>query len=368
METPAQPQHRLQPPPPLTTTITTTTTATTTTTTTQLNIPPPQTALSLLPQSITRHHHQQSRRKFPTGCAAFDEHVLLGGLNGGSVVGISSEDDEFSFTLALQTMAVSLGGEGDEDTTTAALVVTTLPVQSLLPRLREVLVEQLAKRAPLLLTADLNTRVKDCLSRISIARVFDLEGVGEVLEELVLQQRQQQQQQSNCGAKPPDVVVVMGMAGLMNNLFSSRPGDKAAAHSYVGELASRLEGVTALGGDGGPLVVLLNSTTTTTTTTVVGGDDEGTGRSVFQMERGRGRGSRPAWGRVFDGLVGVHLFCGRRGGIAKKGWVVEVLGDEVGVYFTTEGGMEEEVWTRRNREQRWGVLEGRGGGVVDVLL
>ena len=93
--------------------------------------------------------------------------------------------------------------------------------------------------------------------------------------------------------------------------------------------------------------------------------------------------NRPSYGLVFSQLVELHLLCtrvpktrvdvevmnsglgGRRrrtGGGDAVGfgedvaceWVVEVLGDEVGVF---EGGDEEGGLKWRKREQRWGVVD-----------
>lgn len=87
--------------------------------------------------------------------------------------------------------------------------------------------------------------------------------------------------------------------------------------------------------------------------------------------------NRPSYGMVFARLVEVHLLCTRvprtRGDVelARKGvgaecqWVVEVLGDEVGVFemgWGEDGGRV--GW--RSREQRWGVVDVDGWGrVVD---
>ncbi|KAK4175667.1 hypothetical protein QBC36DRAFT_291260 [Triangularia setosa] len=380
METPAQP-----PPPPINTTNTTTTTW-------DSLIPAPKTALSLLSQSI--HNRQIQPKFFPTGCPDLDSNVLLGGFNAGSVVGISSEDEDFALTLALQTISLALllprGAGGEEKT---ALIVTTLPVQSLLPRLRTVLVEQLAKVVSF---NNLQTWTKECLSRISISRVFDTHGLAEVLDELSLQRRKD--------TKGPDLVLMMNMTALISNLFTSKSHDKAAAHNFVTNLAARLDKMTQTGEYGtsgpGPLVMLLNSTTSynNDNTLAETGEErklDGGMTSTFYVpevqsrdgegiqQGGRGNKNRkeirPAWGQVFGRLVGVHLLCTTAGrDVGRKGWVVEVLGDEVGVYTSEttvveegddrNGGGDEVIWTRRNREQRWGVVELRNGAVVDVVF
>ena len=95
--------------------------------------------------------------------------------------------------------------------------------------------------------------------------------------------------------------------------------------------------------------------------------------------------NRPSYGAVFARLVEVHLLCtrvprtrgdvelGRKGVGAECSWVVEVLGDEMGIFETGGGvgmgggGGEDEGRVRwRSREQRWGVVDVDGWGrVVD---
>jgi hypothetical protein len=62
------------------------------------------------------------------------------------------------------------------------MVVTTLPTTVLLPKLRKALVGQVSVLQGGL--QDLQARVRGCLERISIARVFDMQGLAEVLGEL----------------------------------------------------------------------------------------------------------------------------------------------------------------------------------------
>ncbi|KAK4197024.1 hypothetical protein QBC40DRAFT_182021, partial [Triangularia verruculosa] len=271
--------------------------------------------------------------------------------------------------LALQTISLALlpatetGADKNDKT---ALIVSTLPAQSLVPRLRAVLVEQLSK----VVVGDLQGHVRGCLSRISISRVFDMQGLGEVVDELSLLEED----------KVPGLVLVVGVGLLMNGLFTAKAHDKAAAHGFVAGLAGKLRGVAGKKGNG-PLVVLLNSTTSShpdageERRTEGGQLREGEGAREGQvLLRGEGdfkrRESRPAWGQVFGQLVGMHLMVTRVDGVVAggRGWVVEVLGDEVGVYSCSDEGIGEEIWTRRNREQRWGVVEVRDGRVVDVVL
>jgi hypothetical protein len=70
-----------------------------------------------------------------------------------------------------------------EDGSAKATVVTTMPTTTLLPKLRAALVGQICP-PPGSKPDVLRDRVRSCLERISIARVFDLDGVAEVIQEL----------------------------------------------------------------------------------------------------------------------------------------------------------------------------------------
>ena len=63
-----------------------------------------------------------------------------------------------------------------------ALIVTTLSTGSLIPKLRQVIVNQVVDAEGR--GINLKESVARCLEQISIARVFDIEGVGEVLREI----------------------------------------------------------------------------------------------------------------------------------------------------------------------------------------
>ncbi|KAK3310836.1 uncharacterized protein B0T15DRAFT_571324 [Chaetomium strumarium] len=125
-----------------------------------------------------RRQHCVGKGNLMTGCRELDEYVLLGGFERGSIVGVSAEGEEMGLIIGLQTLARLLA----KDRSAKATVVTTMPTTALLPKLRAALVGQIC---PLPGRPDvLRDRVRLCLERISIARVFDLEGVAEVIEEL----------------------------------------------------------------------------------------------------------------------------------------------------------------------------------------
>ncbi|KAH6628440.1 hypothetical protein F5144DRAFT_654848 [Chaetomium tenue] len=296
---------------------------------TQLPQPQPQPATLLLDDEIARREGLATHGRIQTGCYTLDEHVLLGGLDRGSVVGVSVEEEEekgVGLAIGLQTAAGLL-----VDVPNArVMVVTTLPVAGLLPKLRAALVAKLTTSIPREGLQSLQSEVKGCLERISIARVFDVEGLWEVLRELeeavavaergppqpaqqtdnksgnaspppAKGQRQQRTEvldsedegglsspESPPSASPPrqqtatpeqtnpstlpDMILITHTSTLLNTLFTGR--DKETAHSTTQLLATHLRTLTRSPSHGGPLVMLLNSTTSpyahpndTTTTT-----------------------------------------------------------------------------------------------------
>ncbi|KAI2780903.1 hypothetical protein F4815DRAFT_492972 [Daldinia loculata] len=132
-----------------------------------------------------RRETLRRRGRVRTGCAEVDDAVLLGGLERGSVVGVSAEDIEFGLLVGLQTVAHTMVFEGAREQ--RAAIVTTLTPAAILPALRDVIRAQV--QVALGPTANqkqevVNAEVRRCLERISISRVFDIEGLWEVLSEL----------------------------------------------------------------------------------------------------------------------------------------------------------------------------------------
>lgn len=195
------------------------------------------------------------------------------------------------------------------------MVVTTLPVTGLLPRLRKALVGEVSVVQDGL--QNLQSKVRGCLERTSIARVFDIEGLWEVLRELEEAvsvadapavpkpddtepteksgcQKPQRTEimdsedegdlsspeassteepppkhdtqhltgstpQNNGKSSLPDMILVTHTSTLLNALFTGR--DKDAAHNTMLVLSSHLRSLTRSPSLGGPLVMFLNSTT-----------------------------------------------------------------------------------------------------------
>ncbi|KAI0805509.1 hypothetical protein GGR55DRAFT_280087 [Xylaria sp. FL0064] len=150
-----------------------------------------ETARGLVPiLGTTLFRRETERRKklhergvIPTGCSEIDDALLLGGgFERGCVVGISAEEVDFGILLGLQTIVRALvferGGRKQRVT-----IITTLPVTTILPTLRDTIRYQVrSKLGPVNPRSD--DELRRCLEAISISRVFDIEGLWEVLREL----------------------------------------------------------------------------------------------------------------------------------------------------------------------------------------
>ncbi|KAK3898520.1 hypothetical protein C8A05DRAFT_47191 [Staphylotrichum tortipilum] len=254
----------------------------------------PLCAAELLDHELARRNSLARRGNMMTGCEELDKYVLLGGFQRGSVVGVSAEEDEMGLVLGLQTAARLLVAKPKAK----VLVVTTLPVTVLLPRLKEALVERLGVAPGGML--NIQGWVMGCLERIEISRVFDVQGLEEVLGELGegvpagdvekveakgqgrerTEVRDSEDEESLSSPSPPqqpdehqpiparptrpDMVLITHTSTLFNALFTGR--DKDTAHATMQSLASRLQALTRPSPTGAsrgdePLIMLLNSTT-----------------------------------------------------------------------------------------------------------
>ncbi|KAK9416695.1 hypothetical protein SUNI508_09605 [Seiridium unicorne] len=133
----------------------------------------------------TERRSEISRRgTLRTGCREVDEQVLVDGFERGAVVGISAEEIDTGLLLALQTVAHNLVyGTGDEPAVSRAAIITTLAAPAILPTLRDVIKAQVQSKLGGG-HAGINAQVRQCLECISVSRVFDIEGLWEVLSEL----------------------------------------------------------------------------------------------------------------------------------------------------------------------------------------
>ncbi|KAK8005229.1 hypothetical protein PG990_011266 [Apiospora arundinis] len=173
-------------------------------------LPPPQSQASshfplepisgstLFDVEVARREQLRRRGTLSTGCAEIDRQVLgghggHGGFERGSVVGISAEHMDTGILIGLQTIAhsllASLGATSNGHTQQPPLraaVITTLPVPTILPHLRDVIKLQakLKLGGPRSRPDEVDVTTRQCLERISVSRVFDIEGLWEVLNEL----------------------------------------------------------------------------------------------------------------------------------------------------------------------------------------
>ncbi|KAK3330875.1 hypothetical protein B0H66DRAFT_545095, partial [Apodospora peruviana] len=258
-------------------------------------------ASDLVEQRDLERKRKRGRNILTTGCKDIDEHVLLGGFERGCVVGVSAEDDEMGLLIGLQTVAHMLVMDaGDRK----AMIITTLSTSALLPKLRKAMVSQVASASGQL-RGDVNGQVRRCMERISIARVFDIEGLSEVLGEVKaaamtaddhtmpvdrpiaqnLREEIMDSEDEDDGSEPtagldssekrteqmlptannsddnsPDLILITHMSILLGGLFTGR--DKLVAHDTVKALSEELRHLARSGP--GPLIMVLNSTTNTT--------------------------------------------------------------------------------------------------------
>ncbi|KAI8632813.1 hypothetical protein F5Y19DRAFT_331004 [Xylariaceae sp. FL1651] len=160
----------------------------------------PISGITLFGREVRRREGLRRRGDIPTGCAEIDDVVLLGGgFERGCVVGVSAEDIDFGMLLGLQTVAreliaqLALNGSIAPSHTHArpkAAIITTVPATAILPMLHDVIRAQVQARSGSR-NLSVETEVRQCLEAISISRVFDVEGLWEVLHELEAQAKAQ---------------------------------------------------------------------------------------------------------------------------------------------------------------------------------
>ncbi|WZH48893.1 uncharacterized protein QYS62_010078 [Fusarium acuminatum] len=341
-----------------------------------------------------------------TGCAIVDEDVLLGGFERASVVGVSAEDEE----LGVQILAHSLC----EGIITTGLLITPKPAGVMLAGLRDAIKTELEAKGH---DGDLKARLRQCLEKVMLSCVFDLDGLSEVLadldpseppeeeeEENNSQQEQEETEEQNAttvqvdeiqdsqddddeafspvreasqqprpGKLPdktsqhPEVIVITHFSSLLTSLFAHR--EKSAAHSTLHLLGAHLRDLSR-NLPSSPLILLLNSTssafsgpTNTTTTTASPAKQTPVDpilRSIFNPPLSTGyntRRTKPNYGLAFSRLLDLHLLCTR---IPKTKQDAEVagqhrLGDEVKMVWAMEVLLDEMgVW-----EGKMGVRPGR---------
>ncbi|KAI1092801.1 hypothetical protein F5B19DRAFT_183872 [Rostrohypoxylon terebratum] len=143
----------------------------------------PVSGATLFELETTRREGLRHRGALKTGAAEIDQSVLLGGFERGQVVGVSAEEGEFGMLVGLHTVAqATVSGAARK-----ATIITTLAPAAILPLLRDVIQVQVqAKFGPAAghRLQEVNGEVRRCLELIFISRVFDVEGLWEVISEI----------------------------------------------------------------------------------------------------------------------------------------------------------------------------------------
>ncbi|KAK2048436.1 hypothetical protein LZ31DRAFT_573370 [Colletotrichum somersetense] len=171
----------------------------------------PVSAAVLCSRETKRRDAAKERGPLRVGCREVDEELLVGGFERGTVVGISAESEQMGLLISSQALARALceqgRGHAGKENDARAMVVTTQPPATILPILRDAIRAELRVRGTA--EAEVKRKLRGCLERVSVSRVFDIEGLWEVLGDLDVppesvasqtssapdQQQQQQQQQ-----------------------------------------------------------------------------------------------------------------------------------------------------------------------------
>ncbi|KAL7947172.1 hypothetical protein V8C42DRAFT_316919 [Trichoderma barbatum] len=142
--------------------------------------PKPVSAAALAAIEKRRRDLVRSLGPCPSGCKDLDNYVLLGGLERGSVVGLSAEEeDAVGVTLGLQVLVCSLL----DNAVQKVQIVTPKPPSTIVILLKNGITAELKARgttAP----GEIAAKGRDCLERIMLSRVFDMDGLSEVLADL----------------------------------------------------------------------------------------------------------------------------------------------------------------------------------------
>ncbi|KAK3336871.1 hypothetical protein B0T19DRAFT_481319 [Cercophora scortea] len=373
-------------------------------------------ASALVDEELTRRDRLRRRGNILTACKEVDQYVLLGGLERGCVAGVSADEDELGLLLGLQTVAHLLMRRHQDahlDPTLAdnhpkAMIITTLPLSVLLPKLRLVLVGQISQLQNGL--HNVHGQVQHCLENISIARVFDVQGLQEVLGELGIP--------DSATSNPQQTVKVQNSSesadsGEQHGLLAPNPqiqqtrtdirdseDEDKAYDTKKPDIQHHDTTSTFLQEQRPPKLEPQSQRSIFNPTSSHPG--HGYPRHQDKHITTRRANNRPSFGQVFSQLLDLHLLCTRvprmredtlitaaaklpagGGEGAHLVWVVEVLLDEIGVYRDQEKttGQGEGVagagaeardprqMHRRCREQRWAAVEiaDDGARVVDAF-
>ena len=302
----------------------------------------PLSAHALAAEEVARRNEGQSLGYFQCGCTEIDERLLLGGFSNGSIVGISSDDEtevgllvssgqlrlclnvsktqshstvpdpillnyitNSLMQLGIQTLVRSIL---NNKTRRAILVAPSLSAAGIVRLLSAVTINQLASD-PKATSSGMKT-AEDCLRRVMVSRVFDIDGIWQLFAELdakgrpnrvnssppkrthvevkdatqeiqdsededfSLSNKDHAQASDNSGAagdrspglfasqsttlsSNPDFILICGFSSLLTSLFAQRQRD--AAHSSLALFSAQLRFL-ARSLHSRPLIMILNST------------------------------------------------------------------------------------------------------------
>jgi hypothetical protein len=301
---------------------------------------------------------------------------------------------------------------------TNGLLITPKPASVMLAGLRDAIKAELQKRE---CTKDIKTRLRECLDKVMLSCVFDLDGLWEVLadldrsapvdEEDILQHEEKETQKQDATeaqvdeiqdsqddddeafspvrqtSQPPpqeeispskttphpEVIVITHFSSLLTSLFAHR--ERSAARTTLQLLGSHLRDLSR-NLPSNPLILLLNSTSssfsgpasTTTTSSAKQTFVDPTLRSIFNPPSATGYSSRrtkPNFGLSFTQLLDLHILCTRipKTRVDAEAAVQQRSGEEVKMVWVVEvlldemGVWEGKMGARTGREQRWTVVD-----------
>jgi len=331
----------------------------------------------------------------------------------------------FRRQLGLQTLAHSLC----EGTVTSGLLITPRPASVMLAALRDAVKSELeAKRG----TKDtIKVKLRQCLEKVMLSCVFDMDGLWEVLADLdceaveekdgavqdqgatnirqhdtayqldeiqdsqddddvafsPIQQASQPLAEEPCNKtqQHPDVIVITHFSSLLTGLFFHR--EKSAAHAALQLLVSHLRDLSR-NLSSKPLILLLNSTSAVSSGPALATaaspspakqtQVDPTLRSIFNPPPLTGysaRRTKPNFGLIFTQLLDLHLLCTKVPKTRQdaEGAVRQLPGGEIELVWVVEVLLDElGVWeghtgARSGREQRWAAVKVENGRIGQAI-
>ncbi|KAG6003125.1 hypothetical protein E4U21_002323 [Claviceps maximensis] len=273
---------------------------TTTTTSKISSAPAPVPANVLAAQEVRRRNTLREIGPCRSGCGDLDNHVLQGGgFERGCVVGVSAEEEEVGMALGLQVLSRELldqKASSSPDTPSRALIITPRPAGEVLRSLRESLDAQQRQMGAESSAGDDGCVLADCLERVMLSCVFDMDGLLEVLSDVdddddtkseagvekhrmdihetrEIQDSQDAEDEGEVLSTPPpddktsrdrknnsipSFILITHFSTLLSGLFAQR--ERQAAHTTVSQVGARL-GHLSRNPTSSPLIMMLNSVT-----------------------------------------------------------------------------------------------------------